>query len=234
MLKRIAPALIALAVASPAIAADLPSIKAAPVPPPVLLAYDWTGFYLGVDVGGAWVQSTFAPLAPAVATKVNPSSVLGGGFVGYNRQFNRFVLGIEGDIQGLGVNQWDPTGTYRVNQGVLGAINGRLGFAFDRALIYAIGGVGFTNTTYTTGAVARVGGVNFTDNNVGFDIGGGIEYAFLPNWTLRGEYRYYDFGNHYNANAAALLSFHKTESTFRAGVAYKFGSPEPVPVVARY
>jgi outer membrane immunogenic protein len=229
MLKRFAPALVALVVAAPALAADLPSMKAAPLPPPVY-TYDWTGFYIGADIGGAWAQGTFTPVGVgAVATKVNGNSFMGGGFVGYNRQYGSFVIGLEGDIQGLGVNRWDPTATFLLKQGILGSINGRLGYAFDRVLFYAIGGVAFSDTTYKTAGIA---GVSYSDGGVGFDVGGGIEYAFLPNWTLRGEYRYYDFGKH--NNAAAAVAFQKTESTFRAGVAYKFGAPAPVPVVAKY
>jgi outer membrane immunogenic protein len=224
MLNRIVPALAALVVAAPALAADLPSMKGAPLPPPVMVAYDWTGFYLGVDLGGAWAQSKFNP----ALVNLNSSSVLGGGFLGYNRQYGNFVIGLEGDVQGLGINTVAPAGAFRVKESVLGSINGRLGYAFDRVLVYAIGGVAFTNTSFTVAAA----GPFYTDNNVGFDVGGGIEYAFLPNWTLRGEYRYYDFGNHYNA--VALQNFHKTESTFRAGLAYKFGAPAPVPVVAKY
>jgi outer membrane immunogenic protein len=231
MLKRIAPALVALAAASPVVAADLPSVKDAPLPPPVVVAYDWTGFYLGADLGGAWAQGRFTalPAAAVVPVNVNGASVLGGGFVGYNRQFGRFVLGLEGDVQGLGVNQWDVTRTYQVQQGVLGSINGRVGVAFDRLLVYAIGGVAFSNTTYRTAGPASLA---YNSSNAGYDIGGGVEYAVTPNWTLRGEYRYYDFGKHNNALAG--FTFRKTENTFRVGLAYKFGAPEPVAVVARY
>jgi outer membrane immunogenic protein len=232
MLKRFAPALAALVAAAPALAADLPSMKAAPLPPPVY-AYDWTGFYIGADLGGVWGAGKFT--SPALAININGSSVMGGGFVGYNRQFGNFVLGLEGDVQGLGLDKRDPTLTYRLQQNLLASINGRLGYAFDRVLVYAIGGVAFTDTRNSIGALG------FNGNGTGFDIGGGIEYAFAPNWTLRGEYRYYDFGkvNRTIAGGAVAVvltpwNVAKTDNTFRVGVAYKFGAPDPVPVVAKY
>ncbi len=172
---------------------------------------------------------------PAASTTLNGSSILGGGFVGYNKQFNSFVLGLEGDVQGLGVSQ--TNGALKFQQNLLASINGRLGFALDKVLIYAIGGVAFTDTRN------YIGGVGFDGNSTGYDIGGGVEYAFLPNWTLRAEYRYYDFGKvnksivSTNFNALVVATNYgvaKTDNTFRVGVAYKFGVPEAAPVVAKY
>jgi outer membrane immunogenic protein len=202
-------------------------VKAAPIAP--LYAYDWTGVYLGLDIGGDWVQGRFTPAA-AAPFNINAASFMGGGFVGYNRQYGAVVVGLEGDVQGVGVNKWDPTATYLLKQNVLAAINGRLGYAFNRTLLYVIGGVAFTDAIYKTAGVA---GASYNAGNVGFDIGAGLEYALVvPNWTVRAEYRYYDFGTK-NAGLAGA-GFHKTENTFRVGVAYKFGAPDPVPVVARY
>jgi outer membrane immunogenic protein len=226
MLKRIAPALAALAMAAPAIAGDLPSVKDAPLPPPVF-AYDWTGVYVGADLGGAWAQGKYS-LGVYNNTR-NGSSIMGGAFVGYNRQIGSFVLGVQGDVQGLGI---DTNGlVFGYKQNLLAALNGRLGFAFDRVLVYAIGGVAFSDTK-----VLNVAGT-YSDANVGYDVGGGLEYAFLPNWTVRGEYRYYNFGTFngtYTAIAPVNFGFQKTDNTFNVGVAYKFGIPAPAPVVAKY
>ncbi|MBB4196239.1 hypothetical protein CCR94_12175 [Rhodoblastus sphagnicola] len=224
MLKRLAPALIAL-VAGPALAADLPSTKAAPVFVPPVVAYDWTGLYIGADVGGAWAEGRYSSLPGSVS--VNGDSILGGGFIGYNKQYGQFVLGLEGDVQGLGIDK--TVGVLRVQQNLLAAINGRLGVAFDRILVYAIGGVGFSDTKFWNN------GPSYTDSDVGFDIGGGVEYAYLPDWTLRAEYRYYDFGKTNKTTlAGANFGFEKTDNTVRVGVAYKFGVPAAIPVVAKY
>lgn len=228
MLKKIIPALAAIVVAAPALAGDLPSMKSAPLPPPVVVAYDWTGFYLGADLGGAWAQGQYS--GPFATVNVNGDLIMGGAFLGYNRQYGSFVVGLEGDVQGLGVDRTLPGTNLRVQQNLLASINGRLGFAFDRVLVYAIGGVAFSDTKFSDDLAA-----SYSNSNAGFDVGGGIEYAFLPNWTLRAEYRYYDFGK-VSATTARLVnfSFDKTDSTVRVGVAYKFGAPAPVAVVAKY
>jgi outer membrane immunogenic protein len=233
MFKRYLAGLAALS-ATPALAADLPSLKA-PVAPalPVVEAADWTGFYIGADLGGAWGAAKFSN--PGAAFTVNGSSVLGGGFVGYNRQYGGLVLGLEGDVQGLGLDRRDAVNALRVQQNLLASINGRLGFAFGNVLIYAIGGVAFTDTRLNLGALA------FNGNGTGFDVGGGLEYAFSPNWTLRAEYRYYDFGTVNRAipnppvvGGVTPWKVAKTDNTFRVGLAYKFGVAEAVPVVAKY
>jgi len=224
MLNRIIPALAALVVATPALAADLPSMKAAPLPPPVMVAYDWTGLYIGADLGGVWAQGRYRG-----ANTVNADSIMGGGFIGYNRQYSNFVVGLEGDVQGLGVDYTRAGTGLRIQQNLLASINGRLGMAFDRVLVYAIGGAAFSDTTFWAG------GQSFSNSNVGFDIGGGIEYAFAPNWTVRGEYRYYDFGTVTKTPLGfPPVTFGKTDNTFRVGVAYKFGVPAAAPVVAKY
>jgi outer membrane immunogenic protein len=226
MLKRIAPALIALSVAAPALAADLPSMKAAPLPPPPPMFYDWTGLYIGADLGGSWAEGRYSP----AGVNVNGDSIMGGGFIGYNRQYGSFVVGLEGDVQGLGVDK--AVGIRRIQQNLLASVNGRLGVAFDRMLIYAIGGVAFSDTTLT------YGGRSWSDSDVGYNVGGGVEYAFLPNWTVRAEYRYYDFGKVTKLDPTFTVptnfGFQKTDNTFRAGIAYKFGAPVMAPVVAKY
>ncbi|QGM99165.1 outer membrane protein [Methylocystis parvus] len=130
-MKKIALSLAALAVtAGSALAADLPSRKGPPVlPPPPPPPPLWTGFYVGLNAGGGWANSTaiqtvggplavasplvnpagFVPLANAFAiagssysTGGSNGGFIGGGQIGYNFQFyNNFVVGIEADIQGI-------------------------------------------------------------------------------------------------------------------------------------
>jgi outer membrane immunogenic protein len=231
MFKRFLASLAALS-AVPALAADLPSIKA-PIEPalPVVEVADWTGFYIGADLGGVWAQGTATTSLPPAMLKLNGDSIMGGGFVGYNRQYGNFVIGLEGDVQGLGVDARSATLTLqRVQQSLLASINGRLGYAFDRFLVYAIGGVAFSDTKFTSW------GTSYSHENVGYDIGGGLEYAFTPNWTVRAEYRYYDFGKTTRNVVITLfnIGFQKTDNTFRVGLAYKFGVAEAVPVIAKY
>ena len=238
------------ALAGSAFAADLPSRKEAPVyvaPAPV---FSWTRFYVGADIGGSFASTSLASVAGGWnSNSLNTSGVMGGGYVGYNYQINNWVLGIEGDFQGTSNNQ---TSTYfaPVNFGPilagdvmqqkssmdwLASINGRLGIAYDRALFYAIGGAAWA------GASASLTDVTFPpasfSNNTtlsGFDIGGGVEYAFTPNWVGRVEYRYYDFGNDNFSAFGAFTPFRLQTSvnTVRVGLAYLFSNPAPV--VAKY
>ena len=243
------------ALAGSAFAADLPSVKEAPVvvaPTPV---FTWTGFYVGADIGAGWgnknIQVPASPLNPQ--TSVNPSftGIVGGGFVGYNYQINQFVIGVQGDIQGAGLqgngyNVLTDSNT-DVTQNWFGAVNGRLGFVYDRALIYAIGGAAWTEEDhtvsagpYTTALLTGLGIPAFPQkaswSRSGYDIGGGIEYAVAPNWTVRAEYRYYDFGNwNYNFNSWVGHGHENlTDNTVTFGLSYLFSGPVLAPVVAKY
>jgi outer membrane immunogenic protein len=241
------------ALAGSAFAADLPSRKEAPVyvaPTPV---FSWTGFYVGADLGGDFGSTKLTDTYTGLTTNrsLNTSGVLGGGYVGYNYQVNQnFVLGVEGDFQGSSnsnTTTWvDTAGNgwqLKTQQNWLASINGRLGVAYDRALFYAIGGAAWAQGTgtlsFATLNVPPYAAVSGSSTNTlsGWDIGGGIEYAFTPNWVGRVEYRYYDFNN-YNLNSNGLLAnltnVRETTSinTVRVGLAYLFSAPAPV--VAKY
>lgn len=241
--------------AGPAFAADLASQKDAPVyvpPPPV---FSWTGFFVGADAGGAWGDhdATIAasPIAAAQAINTRLSGVIGGGFAGYNYQINQFVIGVQGDIQGLGSSgstfSATTDTTLRVESDWIGAINGRLGFAYDRTLFYALGGVAFAHgaTTVTAGPAltallgqtgVAVTPVNISHDFTGYDIGGGVEYAITSNWAARIEYRYSDF-DRWNRPAIAWVPNGTTRNENNAvtfGVSYLFSVPAALAVPAKY
>lgn len=232
-----------------ALAADLPSTKEAPayIPPPPV--FTWTGFYIGADIGGGFSSTNLhSNWTGWNSHSLDTSGFMGGGYVGYNYQMTpNFVIGVEGDFQGLtGSSNWGWTTnrtafTFKTQQDWLAAINGRLGYAMDRFLIYAIGGAAWGQGSANLcggvvgGPVTCVGSKNA--DLFGFDIGGGVEYAFTPNWLARVEYRYYGFDN-YNMTAWGNYTPVRVQSdvsTIRVGLAYKFGVPEPaVPVAAKY
>lgn len=229
MIRTILFAAVALyALAGTVMAADLPSRRAAPaayIPPPAMFA--WTGFYAGLDIGYAWqnaraVNTAFAP-APLVGSP-SPRGVIGGGFIGYNYQLGAIVLGVEGDVEGSGVSASGPFGA-RLGQTIRASARGRLGYAFDRALFYATGGVAIANVTFRAPwfPFPAAGGASAT--RAGWTVGGGLEFAFTPNWTGRVEYRYSDLGT---ASFAAPLPLGAAnavrirDNAVRAGVAYKF------------
>jgi outer membrane immunogenic protein len=211
--------------AAPAFAADMP-VKAPAMVAPV---WNWTGFYLGGQAGYGWGKSSYNLPATGFSISWSATGGFGGIFGGYNYQVNNIVFGIQGEynvarIDGSIVNGSGHLQTSKLNN--LGSIDGRVGFAFGRSLVYAIGGVSFWDPKQTFNTVG-VGTVAFSGGNkTGWDIGGGLEYAFLGNWTGRIEYRHYDFGSAtVPADGVIIGAPHiqkETLNTVRAGIAYKY------------
>jgi outer membrane immunogenic protein len=138
-----------------------------------------------------------------------------GAQVGYNMQFNSFVAGIEADIAYSGVSGsttrpfTDPRGPgffsnaarLKSDLDYLGTVRGRFGFAIDRALIYGTAGLAYGETTVRGSLTSTDAPPTFAaatgrerGTNVGFAAGAGVEYAILNNFTIRGEYLYYNLG----------------------------------------
>jgi outer membrane immunogenic protein len=187
-------------------AADL-YVKAkppAPMPPP----FSWTGFYIGGNVGGAWFQNNFTDNFGLSFNNNNNNGVLiGGGQVGFNYQVGNyaggnFVWGVEGDFDWSANNNNNsnnaffipplgPTIQVTANNRWVTTLAARLGWAYDRALFYVKGGGGwigfngFTVTNLNTGATFIGSGSN---SDAGWLVGGGFEWAFLDNWSVRFEY----------------------------------------------
>ncbi|MBD2746792.1 porin family protein [Microvirga sp. BT688] len=227
-----------------AVAADLPS-RMAPAPVAAVPVFTWTGFYVGVQAGYAWGDSSGTMTIP---TGVLPftedgdfDGFVGGAHVGYNVQFGSIVAGLEADVEGTGIDgtfgRISPT-TGSTNIGdsnitVQGSLRARLGFAFDRALIYATGGLAFANfeTDYafldtTTGGRDTA---SFDDTEWGWTLGAGVEYAFTNNLTARLEYRYSQFDDlsHDLTPVFTGRTSNDVETEFhtiRAGLSSKFGS----------
>ncbi|MCA0316477.1 MAG: porin family protein [Proteobacteria bacterium] len=234
----------AAALASGAQAADL-GVPRGPVAAAVVAPmFNWTGFYLGGQIGYGWGRAT----QPWTFVIVNPttfpnaqanagqSGVVGGGHVGFNYQINQFVLGLEADLEASGINGNDGGSGGDVN-GVRhrwnASIRGRAGFAVDRALFYATGGVAFLGAQGTQISRAPNEFVGFS--STGWTVGAGIEYAFTPNWTARAEYRYTDYGARTVIFPVSGYSerIKPQIHTVRLGVSYLF-STGPSAVVARY
>ena len=155
----------------------------------------------------------------------------------------------------------------QIRSTIQGAFRGRVGWAWNNWLFYGTGGVAFTDATtqYRTGGIYSVSSIfpNFplaslpigfdsrTRELVGWTAGGGIQYAFTPNWIFGVEYRYSDFGKFTDRGlfGTGFASFvgpfgstysdvserhHLTENQVQARVSYKFDWLAPVPVVAKY
>ncbi len=190
------------ALSTAVMAADLPQRTYAP-PPPVIPAFTWTGFYIGLNAGVGWSDGADVavtdPLRGAVSLSGGGASgFVGGGQIGYNVQFGAAVVGLEADIQyaDLGSDYnfaGNGYGFFGLSNGsdsqYLGTVRARLGYAIDRTLIYITGGLAYggLNSTWWSGGTS----------NTGWTIGGGVEYAFTNNWTVRleGLYVNLDAGN---------------------------------------
>ncbi|MCW2273456.1 outer membrane immunogenic protein [Rhodoblastus acidophilus] len=248
MLKKIVPAFAAIMIAAPALAADLPSRKEAPVYIAPVPMFSWTGFYIGADIGGGWSELNAKPYDVfgnnLGSFNTSSAGVVGGGRIGYNYQFNQFIIGVEGDFYGTGIGKtvYYPAidSSVKTNQDWLASVNGVAGFAIDRTMLYVIGGVAWagTSATWTPGATWAVNTPSYSVNHTytGYDIGGGVQYAFTPNWIGRVEYRHYGFGSwNYPSNyLAQRTGATLNNNIFTVGASYKFGGPVAAPVVAKY
>lgn len=234
---------------SAAMAADLPAREPAPAPVPVAAPiFTWTGFYVGVNGGYAFDydhRHRFTVSPPATAFNFgrrSDESFFIGAQAGYNYQFGSVVVGLEGDIQYTDLNNnrfrtvAGVTARSRKNTNWFGTIRPRVGFAFNRALIYVTGGLAFGEASYRLTAVDGAGN-NFrmrsNDTRVGYVLGGGVEYAFTNNLTAKLEYQYIDLGNKshratvFNAGGAPNGQVARARTkwdfhTIRVGLNYKF------------
>jgi outer membrane immunogenic protein len=194
-MKRVALLIALNVVGGAAWAADLP-LKV-----PAMPAYDWTGFYLGGNLGATNGTSSFSDtLAPARTTfsSSNPASFLGGGQLGVNYEFQSgLVIGAEAMFDWLpntstaftAANLRAGTATGTINNRWITMATGKVGFAWDRLFGYGkVGGawVGGTNGSFTAGATPV--GVSINSTNTGWTAGAGLEWAFAGNWSFRAEY----------------------------------------------
>ena len=213
----------AMSVAS-ANAADMP-VKVPMIQPPQPIAYDWSGFYVGGDIGGGWGHHDRSVVPPGFQNSYDSSGFIGGGHLGYNYQISSFVLGIETDFNGTTIKGDDGSAGGTLDQtqvNWLGSTRGRVGYAWDRFLVFATGGWAYGELEHYSNGGA---GQSFTSTRSGWTVGGGLEYAIDNNWLVRVEYRYYDLGTYQNlapTNGLFPYEVSNTLNTVTAGFSYKF------------
>jgi outer membrane immunogenic protein len=186
--------------AAPAMAADIPARIPVKAPPPVVVAaYSWSGCYIGIHGGGAWGNKRWydATGFEFVDREHDVDGFLVGGQLGCNWQSGQWVFGIEGqaawaDVEG----SVDSFGVrYRTEADILGSIAARIGWAFDRTLLYVKGGAAFAHEGHTIGTPGGV--IAFEAEKElrwGWMVGAGLEYAFSGAWSGKIEYNYNNFG----------------------------------------
>ena len=234
-------ALIALGATVPALAADLgarPSYTKAPVYAQPI--YNWTGFYIGGHVGGAFSSdNNFNGL---VTGNNNNGRFLGGVQAGADYQFApNWVAGIEGQYSWLANNNNNgilfPGGfLYTNNQRAIGSATARLGYTWGPGLLYVKGGYAFSDNNDSLTFLGAPFPFTLNDSHRdGYTVGAGFEYMFAQNWSGKVEYQYYNFGSTQFVTPVVLAPFgsvRNDEHTIKAGINYRFNWGGPV--VAKY
>ena len=235
-------------VAGGAVAADLPA-KIYTKAPPLPSVYDWSGFYIGLNAGGASSHKCWSifsnnglPVAPTAEGCHNATGALAGGQFGYRWQFTNWVLGLEAQadwagLKGSNANQAALTpATNETRVDAIGAFTGQIGYAWNNVLWYVKGGAAVTNDRYSTFFTATNAVYNEArDVRWGGVVGTGLEFGFAPNWSVALEYDHLFMGTKDVAFPVSALAVTRSDhirqdvdmGTVR--VNYRFGGP-----VAKY
>lgn len=214
-------------------------------------SFDWSGPYFGIQGGHAWGENDAAATAGNdlggslnmargsndVQLDEGKGSIAGDGFAigihaGYNAQLDAFVLGFEADMEYAEVaGETDvfsgPIRVGEIRQEIdwLSSLRARAGFAADRALFYATGGIAVGGVRITSDDST---GSELHDNGerlVGWTAGGGLAYAFTDTVSARIEYRYTDLGEIDSGDADKSDGLVEADSRFhaiRTGLSWHF------------
>jgi len=236
MKKLVLSALALVALATSAVAADMPA-KAPVYKAPVAALPNWTGFYLGLAGGGGWGTTGHTNEVTGIGTGTN-NGLRGGIFgltYGYNWQTGPWVLGLEGDISWSGIKDtFNDNGTGFCTGAVtcvtnikwMGTDRVRVGYASDRYLVFATGGLAYADVEATCCTIIPGLTTDETHWRAGYTVGGGLEAMLWANWSAKIEYLYVDLGDKTNYRSAlpANESVLVRSNIVRLGLNYRFGS----------
>jgi outer membrane immunogenic protein len=242
---------VALGMAAPAWAADLPARPITKAPPPVIAPiYDWTGFYIGVN--GGWGRSRKCWEDATDATGAffgfegchNAEGGTAGGQIGYRWQNAGFVVGVEGqgnwaDFSGSNQSLVFTDTTNRSRIDAFGLITGQVGYAWNNVLLYVKGGGAVTNDRHqifqtSTGILL---GNTGDQTRWGGTVGVGVEVGFAQNWSAGVAYDHLFMGSKTvgftDETTGAFFGTDRIRSDVdivTVRVNYRFGGP----VIGRY
>jgi outer membrane immunogenic protein len=203
----------AVALISSARAADLAAPAASYKDSPNSPRVNWAGFYEGVNGGYGWSggnttlnadyqiglkRGSFPEL------RFDKNGGFGGVQIGYNRQWGRFVYGLEADFQGGNISGSgsSTTGIVPVTLAMtstldwFGTVRGRIGYTYENALFYVTRGFAYGQahgTASVSVSGALLGERDLQGTPLGRVLGGGAEFAFSPAWSIKAEYLHIDF-----------------------------------------
>jgi outer membrane immunogenic protein len=220
----------------PAFAADVPPatpIYKAPVTEP---AFSWAGFYFGIQGGGIVGRSQQDGPLGEITNKFDLSGALVGGEYGTNWQFGHWVLGMESDsswtsLKGTAPEVFNPTPgfTATTQENYLAMSRVRIGYAQDRLLAYITGGLADGYVEAKSSGPA--GSISDDQFRLGWNAGGGVEWAFAPQWSAKVEYIHFDLGNASALNAVPAPFLNRANGVslngdlVRVGLNYHYDLP---------
>jgi outer membrane immunogenic protein len=241
-LMLVTASLVALGAASQAVAADMAARPYTKAPPIMQAAYDWSGFYIGVNGGGGTSRNRWDLVGGLSEGSHDSTGGTVGGQVGYRWQTGPIVFGVEAqgnwaDFSGDNVSNVFLLNRNRTKIDAFGLFTGQVGYSFNNALVYVKGGAAVTDNRYSILTAAGGALVAQTDETRwGGTIGVGLEYGFAPNWSAGIEYDHLFMGSSTNnfvglgGGFAGSDNIKQDVDVFTARVNYRFGGP----VVARY
>lgn len=220
--------LMTFAAAAPAQAADIRlPVKA---PAYVHTYYNWTGFYLGGHAGYGWADFGGSdPVTGLPTGSLSAKGLIYGGQLGFNYQIGSWVLGVEGEFSFGDVKYREDFGagnTAEIKLDQIFTAAGRVGYAFDRTMIYGKAGGAWTQEKYNFAVLG--GTATGSVDRSGWLVGVGIEYAFAGNWSAKLEYNYMDLGSKLvtltttGGLVATPANVDLTVQTVKAGINYRF------------
>jgi outer membrane immunogenic protein len=200
----------------------------------------WSGLYVGLNAGYGWSPNgDQLALATDDPTGLSPAGGFAGGQIGYNWQFGHLVLGAEADLQSADISDrvrdLNFLDHFHSRLDWFGTVRGRLGYAFDRTLLFATAGFAYggvhnvANGPFLPGAPYR-----FDGTATGYVLGAGLEYRLTPALSIKGEYQYVNLGTNDPTNPAgapysnifgggAATVRDDEYHTLRFGLNYRFG-----------
>jgi outer membrane immunogenic protein len=247
--------LVALGMAAPASAADLAARSYTKAPTMMAAVYDWSGFYVGANGGWGSSHNCYTNTA-AEGVPVTPTAAEGchdatggtaGGQVGYRWQSGAVVFGLEAQGNWADLRGSNPSlatlgfSTDRTRLNAFGLFTGQIGYAWNNTLLYAKGGAAVTDNRYDgllTGTGTIIDSASAT--RWGGTVGAGVEYGFIPNWSLAFEYDHLFMGTQnyaFTGVAAPITGLNTRNDDIRQDadlvtvrVNYRWGGP----VIAKY
>src|SRR5262249_7744478 len=179
-------------------------------------------------------HSTITDAATGATFNTDNNGFIGGGQVGFNYQINNFVFGVEGDIDATSLNKTGPgvvtgIGTLQASASTdwVATLAGRIGFAFDRWMIYAKGGGAWVQNSATLTNLTTGASISGSNPNSGWVAGVGAEWAFAGPWSAKIEYNHIELDN-WSTPATVIaagdrFNVSRDIDMVKFGINYRFG-----------